>query len=116
MTQHDDLLYLGHMLDTAKRAVAKVKGVTRNEFDADENLRLALVHLIQVIGEAARHVSDGVKDAHPEIAWSKIIGTRHRVVHDYTNVDEDVVWDVASIHLSVLIQQLRAFVPEDPPT
>ena len=83
MTRHDDVLYLGHMLDTAKQAAAKAEAGTRTKFDADENLRLALVHLIQVIGEAARRISDPTKQQHLEIAWTKIIGMRHRVVHDY---------------------------------
>lgn len=52
-----DLLYLGHMLDVSLQAVAKVEGKTREEFDEDENLRLALTHLIQMIGEAARRMS-----------------------------------------------------------
>jgi uncharacterized protein with HEPN domain len=59
----DDTVYLGHMLDQARKIVVKVQGKTRAEFDADENLRLALAHLIQTIGEAARLVSEATKDA-----------------------------------------------------
>lgn len=49
-----DLVYVGHMLDMARKAVGKTQGISRETFDGDENLRLALIHLIQVIGEAAR--------------------------------------------------------------
>ncbi len=49
-----DLVYVGHMLDTARKAVGKTEGISRETYDADENLRLALIHLIQTIGEAAR--------------------------------------------------------------
>ncbi len=52
-----DLVYVGHMLDMARKAVGKIQGLSREAYDADENLRLALIHLIQVIGEAARQVS-----------------------------------------------------------
>ena len=52
-----DLVYVGHMLDMARKAVDKTAGLSRAAFDQDENLRLALTHLVQVIGEAARHVS-----------------------------------------------------------
>lgn len=52
-----DLVYVGHMLDTAKKAVGKTTSLSRDAYDADENLRLALTHLVQVIGEAGRHVS-----------------------------------------------------------
>ena len=49
-----DLVYVGHMLDMARKAVSKTRGLSREAYDADENLRFALIHLIQVIGEAAR--------------------------------------------------------------
>ena len=52
----DDLIYVGHMLDTAALALRKVQGLGHHEFDENENLRLALTHLIQTFGEAARHV------------------------------------------------------------
>jgi len=56
--QKDDLILVGHMLDTSEKAVSKVNGLDRADFNADENLRLALVHLIQTIGEAARRLSE----------------------------------------------------------
>lgn len=83
-----DLVYVGHMLDMARKAVDKTAGVSRQSYEGDENLRLALTHLVQVIGEAARHVSREFTDAHPEISWTEIIGMRHKVVHDHLGVDE----------------------------
>jgi uncharacterized protein with HEPN domain len=81
-----DLVYVGHMLDMARKAVSKTQGISRKTYDADENLRLALIHLIQVVGEAARQVSAEFADRHPEIPWTNIIGMRHKVVHDYLGV------------------------------
>ena len=72
-----DLVYVGHMLDMARKAVTKTTGLSREVYDADENLRLALIYLVQVIGEAARHVSRNFNAAHPEIPWENIIGMRH---------------------------------------
>ena len=81
------------MLDTARKALDLVRGKLREDFDRDEVLDLALTHLLQVIGEAARRVSTGFTEQHPEIPWRAIVGMRHRVVHDYLHVDEDVVWE-----------------------
>jgi uncharacterized protein with HEPN domain len=67
-----DLVYVGHMLDTAKKAVGKTAGLSRDAYDADENLRLALTHLVQVIGEAGRHVSREFCLAHAESQWADI--------------------------------------------
>jgi uncharacterized protein with HEPN domain len=73
-----DLVYVGHMLDMARKAVSKVRDVSHDAYDADENLRLALIHLVQVIGEAARQVSREFTATHPEIPWENIVGMRHR--------------------------------------
>jgi uncharacterized protein with HEPN domain len=90
----DDLVYVGHMLDTARKALALATGKSREDFDRDETLSIALTHLLQVIGEAARKVGPDFVQLHREFPWRAIIGMRHRVVHDYLYVDQDVVWDV----------------------
>jgi len=110
-----DLVYLGHMLDMAKKAVAKTKGISRTAYDADENLRLALIHLVQITGEAGRQVSREFTDRHPHIPWADIVGMRHKVVHDYLGVDEDIVWQVVTEDLPRLVAALEAIVPPTPP-
>lgn len=88
----DEAVYPGHMVDMAEKVIAKTRDCTREQFDANEDLRLALVHLIQVIGEAARRVPDATRQHLTEIPWRAIIGMRNKVVHDYMDIDEDVVW------------------------
>ena len=83
-----DLVYVGHMLDMARKAVSKTQGISRETYDADENLRLAVIHLIQTIGEAARQVSREFCENHPDIRRGDIIGMRHKVVHDYLGIDD----------------------------
>jgi len=103
-----DLVYVGHMLDMARKAVSKTQRISRQTYDADENLRLALIHLIQTIGEAARQVSREFCNSHSEIRWADIIGMRHKVVHDYLGVDEDIVWHVVTEDLPGLVKALEA--------
>jgi uncharacterized protein with HEPN domain len=109
-----DLLYLGHMLDVSVQAVEKIRGKSREDFDGDENLRLALTHLIQMIGEAARRVSVESRQEHSQIPWSDVIGMRHKLVHDYLDVDYDVVWEVVTTDLPELISHLSPTVPPTP--
>lgn len=110
----DDLVYVGHMLDMARKAVAKVQGQGRAKYDADEDLRLALTHIVQTLGEAARRVSMPFQQGHPDIPWRKIVGMRHKVVHDYLEVDYDLVWDVVTAELPPLVRQLEQLVPGEP--
>jgi uncharacterized protein with HEPN domain len=78
----DDLVYVGHMLESAREAVRRAQGLERAAFYGDENLPLALTHLIQIIGEAARRVSEDFRKAYPEVPWTIIVGMRHKIVHD----------------------------------
>jgi uncharacterized protein with HEPN domain len=110
-----DLVYVGHMLDMAQKAVGKTQALSRSTYEADENLRLALTHLVQIIGEAARNVSRDFCDEHTEIPWADIIGMRHKVVHDYLGVDEDIVWQVVTEDLPKLVSALQPLVPLWPP-
>jgi len=85
----------------------------RRSYDADEDLRIVIAHLVQTIGEAAARVSAPTRESHPEIPWRRITGIRHRIVHDYMDVDYDVLWQVATGDLSLLISQLERIVPDD---
>ncbi len=115
MTRHDDTLYVGHMVDLAMKARELVGERDREQYDGDETLQFALVHLIQTIGEAARHVSVEGRAAQPEIPWHRIIGMRHRIVHDYFDVDTDIVWEVVSSDLAALIATFTRQPPQIPP-
>ncbi len=90
---------------------------SRSSARCDENLRLALTHLIQIVGEAARRVSPEFVESHPQIPWSEITGMRNKVVHDYLGVDEDIVWQVATVDLPNLVAALEslAFPPAETP-
>ena len=111
--QRDDLVYVGHMLDQARKARDKVHGVERRDFDRDENLQMTLAYLIQTIGEAARRVSSSFQRAHPDVPWAKVVGMRHRIVHDYLHVDYDIVWAVVQADLPGLIGRLEEALPPE---
>ena len=105
--QPADEVYVGHMLDLVRKVVAKTERITRDDFDRDENLRLALAHLLQTIGEAAPQVSREFCNNHPDIRWADIVGMRHKVVHDYLGIDDDIVWQVATEDLPKLVTSLE---------
>jgi uncharacterized protein with HEPN domain len=111
--QPDDLLYLGHMLDMARKACRRASELNRDEYETDDDVQLALTHLVQVIGEAARHVSLEGQLSLPEVPWREIVGMRNRIVHDYLGVDEDVVWEVVIGDLPLLVEVLERVVPAD---
>ena len=81
--------------------------VLGEDFDNNELLRLSLTHLLQIIGEAARRVSPDFRENYPTIPWQAVVGMRSKVVHDYLNIDEDIVWNTVKNDLPFFITYPR---------
>lgn len=114
--QRDEACLLD-MLLAARRAVRHVNGMDPGQFTSSLLHQDAAVHALQIIGEAARKVSEEMKREHPQIDWTGIIGMRHRLVHDYRHVRVDIVWHVLQQEVPLLIQYLEEIVPpEERPT
>lgn len=106
--QNRDLIRMRHMFDAATKAVSFVAGKSRNELNVDEKLSLALVRLVEIIGEAASKVTAGTQTRHPDIPWRDIIGTRNRLIHAYEAVNLDILWQIVTVDipsLNTLLQQ-----------
>ena len=104
----DETVYLRHMRDAARKIQEGVAAHSRETFDADFYFRMGIAHLIQIVGEAARCVPEDIRSTLPEIPWKQVTGMRHRIVHDYINIDFNVVWDTATIDIPELITALTA--------
>ena len=78
-----DLARLRHMRDAAFKAVAYTRGHPRSILDSDEMRTLAVVRLVEIVGEAARAVSDATRQRYPTVAWRHMVGTRDRLIHKF---------------------------------
>ena len=81
--QREDEVRLRHMLDHAREAVAMVAGKQRSDLQCERMLELALVRLIEIVGEAAAKVSAEGQERYPLIPWREVVGMRNRLVHGY---------------------------------
>jgi uncharacterized protein with HEPN domain len=81
-------------------------------FVDDELIQSWIVRHLQIIGEAARALPDEIKKATPQVPWSKIIGMRHILVHDYFYIDAEVVWEVIEKDLPLLRDEIEKLVRE----
>lgn len=106
----DDLIRLRHMLDAAKEAIALAAGKSRNEIETERMLNLSLVRLIEIVGEAADHVSAEFRLNHSRIPWKEIIGMRHRLIHGYDNIDYDLLYQTIQEDLPALVALLEEIV------
>lgn len=96
-----------HMLDHAQEAVAMMRGKTRADLDTDRKLNLALVRLLEIIGEAAGRIPKEERHRYPDIPWVEIVGLRNRLIHGYDDVDFDVLWQIVTKDLPSLIRNLE---------
>ena len=98
------------MLDAAREIGILTEGMSRDEFKADRAVSLAVIRLLEVLGEAANGVSDPVKGTHRGIPWSQMVSTRNRLIHGYYDVDLDVVWSTVSEDVPPLIPLLEGII------
>ena len=109
MSKHDDSIPLQQMLDHAREAVNMIAGKERADLDRERMLELALIRLVEIIGEAAARVSPEGRIRYPLIPWREVIGMRNRLVHGYDSVDLDVLWDTVELDLPPLIIELEKY-------
>ena len=112
MSRHDPLVRVHHMLDHAREAVDMVRERSRHDLEADRMLNLALVRLIEVIGEAAARVPKNFQSVHNQIPWRDIADLRNRLIHGYDAINFDILWTIIKDDLPVLIGHLEVIVSE----
>ena len=97
MTRHDDRITLRQMRDHIAEAESFLRGRSREDLGTDRLFFLALLKTVEIVGEAATRVSESVRKGHPEIPWQDIIDTRHRLIHGYDTVDNDILWYIVTV-------------------
>jgi uncharacterized protein with HEPN domain len=96
------------MLEYSREATRLVAGRSRRDLDADRVLNLALVRLLEIVGEAAAKVTPEARARYPVIPWAGIVGLRNRLIHGYDSVDFDVLWRIVESDLPSLVAVLSA--------
>jgi uncharacterized protein with HEPN domain len=111
----DDSVLLD-MLIHARRARKFAAESSWDSFQSDDLIQDAVLRALEVLGEAARRVSEETRSAHPEIPWISIIGMRNAILHEYFRVDLRRVWGTVQDDLPGLIAVLEELVPPEPPS
>jgi len=112
----NDAAWVLDMLTAAQAVQAFVANRTLDQYLSDLLLRSAVERQVEILGEAARGLSRAFKTAHPEIPWRPIMAQRHRLAHEYGEIDDTLIWRVATVHVPALIEQLKPLLPPPPTT
>ena len=108
-----DFVRIHHMLDAAMEILEFSKGKNREDLDSDRKLNLSLVHLLEIIGEAAVGVTKEFRDQYPEIPWKVIVGMRNRLIHGYFDIDLDIVWKTVNEEIPFLVEELEKIIGKE---
>jgi uncharacterized protein with HEPN domain len=98
------------MLDHAKEAVDLISGKDKTVLQQNRVLELALIRLVEIVGEASAKVSPETQSKYPSIPWAQAIGMRNRLIHGYDSVDLEVLWDTIEVDLPPLIAELETIL------
>lgn len=100
------------MLDFAETVMGYTSGLDMAAFVADQRTYDATLRNIQLIGEAATHVPDDIREAYPSIPWRAMIGTRNRLAHSYLHISDAIIWSIIEDAIPGLAPQLRKLLED----
>jgi uncharacterized protein with HEPN domain len=112
-SRENDPFHLQDMLEWALEAQEQVDGETRSSFAGNRRLQLAIMKVLETIGEAASNVTSEVRNENAQIPWASIIGMRNRLIHAYREIVLDVIWDTVTVDIPVLITELRRLLDDN---
>lgn len=95
------------MLESARLVLQYAAGVTFDELQNNIEKQDSIVRRIEIVGEAASQVSEETRAALPNVEWRRIVGMRNFVVHQYRDLDLEIVWGIVNEHLPRLIRELE---------
>ena len=99
--------YIDDMISFAEKVIAYTDGFDRDRFIASGLNYDATLRNLELIGEAASHVPDVVRAAHPQVPWRLVIATRNRLIHGYLGIDNDTLWSIVVTDVPALLLSLR---------
>jgi uncharacterized protein with HEPN domain len=108
--ERDNRDFLEDMLQYAEIGIRIVKDLDYDAFLGNEEKVLAAIRAIEVIGEAAKHISPTVRDQYPEVPWSGLARMRDKLIHGYFGVDVEVVWQTLQEDLPLLRESMIRIV------
>lgn len=107
-TSREWRFYIDDMISSAEKVIAYTGGFDQAGFVASRLNYDATIRNLELIGEAASHVPDAVRNAYPQIPWRQIVATRNRLIHGYLGIDNDTLWSIVERDTPALLALLAA--------
>lgn len=114
MSEREWRFYVQDMIAFCEKVLAFTQGQQQDQFVADAMRFDATVRNLELIGEAASHIPQDVRDAHPAVPWRMLIATRNQLIHGYLGLDNDILWSIIQTDVPVLLHLLQTLDPKQP--
>lgn len=105
-------LFLDDILESIKRIEKYTRNISKKEFSKDIDKQDAVVHRLEIIGEAAKNIPQELRDKHPDAPWREIARTRDKIIHHYFEIDIDQIWNIIQNDLQPLKTQIKDLLQE----
>ena len=102
------------MIEAAESLAQFMAGRSRDDLDRDRMLLFAVIHAIEILGEAANKISPETRAVAPQVPWGAIVSMRNRLIHGYFDINTMIVWKTATAEIPALVPQLRALAGMPP--
>jgi len=112
MSRRDNRITFQHMLDYIEEGISMADGRTRSELESDRMFFLAMLKLVEIVGEAATRITEAGREAHPDIPWRELVSTRNRLIHGYDTVDKNILWQIVTCDFPPLARRIREILAE----
>ena len=99
-----------HIQEAISGLLGYVEKVEYEAFDQDPMRLDACLRKLEVIGEAANHLSESLQTAHSHIAWGKVVGLRNLLIHQYFRVDSEIIWNIIQHDILLFQQQIEHLI------
>ena len=113
MTKHEDTPYLQHIAEAIRNIESFSENLTKEKFLKNSLRQSAIVRQLEIIGEAAKNVSENTRKKHPQVVWKDIAGTRDKIIHHYFGVNLNIIWDIIKKDLPDLKKKIEAMLKEN---
>ena len=105
-----DKEYLTDILESCKLIISHTSNISKDEFLDDVKCQDAVIRRFEILGEAARRISDDMKAKYPEIPWFEMTGMRNAMIHEYDDVDMVIVWETVKSDIPALVTAIEKII------
>lgn len=107
MSEREWDFYLDDMIRFSEKVLTYTEGLDQEGFEAEEKAYDATLRKLELIGEAATHIPDAIRETFSAIPWRQLVATRNRLIHGYLGIDNDILWSIIQDDIPVLLKELK---------